>query len=95
MMLTYLRFSQGEATQEEMTKANEQFRSFLKTIGFGALAILPFAPLTIPAVVGIGKKLGIDIIPKSFRKTYDKEHQETVKNAASHGHTDTDESQKS
>jgi len=74
MILTYLSFSQGEASEEEMKKANQQFRNFLKTIGFGALAILPFAPLTIPTVVSIGKRLGIDIIPKSFRHLYEKEH---------------------
>lgn len=74
MILTYLSFSQGEASAEEMKRANQQFRNFLKTIGFGALAILPFAPLTIPTVVSIGKRLGIDIIPKSFRHLYEKEH---------------------
>ena len=74
MILTYLSFSQGEASDEDMKKANEQFRNFLKTIGFGALAILPFAPLTIPTVVSIGKRLGVDIIPKSFRHLYKKEH---------------------
>lgn len=74
MILTYLSFSQGEASEEDMKKANQQFRNFLKTIGFGALAILPFAPLTIPTVVSIGKRLGIDIIPKSFRHLYEKKH---------------------
>lgn len=95
MVLTYLRFSQGEASQEEMSKANEQFRSFLKTIGFGALAILPFAPLTIPAIVSVGKKFGIDVIPKSFRKIYDKEHQKTkteTSTAPEKTQSDTDES---
>jgi hypothetical protein len=73
MILTYLRFSQGDASKEEMKVANKQFRSFLKTLGLGALAVLPLAPITIPAVVGLGKKLGIDVIPKGFKDLYQQE----------------------
>lgn len=72
MIQTYMRYTQGEATKEEMQAANEQFRSFLKTIGLGALAVLPFAPVTIPAVVKLGQKLGIDIIPNSFKSGFKK-----------------------
>ncbi|MCP4912296.1 MAG: hypothetical protein GY909_04190 [Oligoflexia bacterium] len=67
MVRTYARYTQGKATQEEMNEANKQFRDFLKTIGLGALAVLPFAPVTIPFIVKLGKKLGIEIIPSGFR----------------------------
>jgi hypothetical protein len=50
-----------------MAKANRQFKSFLRTIGLGALAILPFSPITIPAIVELGKKYGIDVLPDAFK----------------------------
>ncbi len=67
MIRTYIKSTRGQASKEEMKIANKQFRSFLKTLGVGTLVILPFAPLTLPAVVLLGKKLGIDVIPDSFR----------------------------
>lgn len=67
MMETYIRYSQGDASKEEMDEANKQFRSFLKTLGLGAFAILPFSPITIPALIKLGKKFGVDIVPKSFK----------------------------
>ncbi len=67
MLKIYTRFSQGQATKQEMQKANEQFRDVLSTMGLGVLVVLPFAPLTIPALVKIGRKLGVEILPSSFR----------------------------
>lgn len=67
MLETYYRFTQGEASKEEMEKANEQFRDLLRAMGLGIFAVLPFAPITIPFVVKIGEKLGINILPSSFR----------------------------
>ena len=67
MIRTYIRFTKGKAGKVEMKKANKQFRDFLKTIGFGVLAVLPLAFITIPLIVKWGKKIGIDIIPKSFK----------------------------
>jgi hypothetical protein len=67
MLNIYFRFGQGKATHDEMEQANEQFRSMLKTLGLGVLLILPFAPLTLPLVVKLGKSLGIDVLPNSFK----------------------------
>ena len=67
MLKTYLRYSQGLASEEEMLKANKQFQTLLKTLGLGALALLPFAPVTIPAMVQLAKKFDIDLIPQSFK----------------------------
>jgi hypothetical protein len=67
MLKVYLRYTKGEAKQAEMKMANAQFRDLLKTLGLGALAVLPFAPLTIPTFVKIGRKFGVDIIPSSLR----------------------------
>jgi len=74
MLHIYYRYSSGEnVSKEDFKKANQQFRSFMKTLGIGVLVILPFAPLTLPAVVMLGKKIGIDVIPKSFQETSEKE----------------------
>lgn len=67
MFSIYGRYTQGNATQVEMKAANKQFVEIIKGLGVGALLVLPFAPLTIPFVVKLGEKLGVDIIPSSFR----------------------------
>tara|TARA_R110002049_G_scaffold271820_1_gene449051 strand:- start:441 stop:800 length:360 start_codon:yes stop_codon:yes gene_type:complete len=74
MIMTYLKFSRGLATEEEMREANLQFQDFLKTIGLGVFAVLPFAPLTIPFLVTFGKRIGIDVIPDSFRDEFRREN---------------------
>lgn len=79
MLQIYARFTLGEATPEEMKAANAQFADILKTLGLGAFAVLPFAPLTIPLVVKIGKIMGIDILPSSY-KTLLKKKTEKNKN---------------
>ena len=68
MLEVYRRYVRNEATQAEMDGANQQFTNFLKTIGLGVLAVLPFSPITIPAVVNLGKKFGIDVLPDSFNR---------------------------
>lgn len=67
MLKTYIEYSQGRVGPDEMKKANQQFRNLLKTMGIGTLAILPFSPLTIPLIVALGEKLGVDILPPSIR----------------------------
>ncbi len=67
MLEIYFRFTRGKATKEEMEAANEQFRDLLRALGLGVFAALPFAPVTIPVIVKLGKKLGIEILPSSLR----------------------------
>jgi len=72
MIITYIKFSttknkNSKLSKEDMKKANEQFKSFLKTLGLGTIAVLPLAPITIPLIVKLGRKFGIDIIPASFK----------------------------
>ncbi|MCO4793582.1 MAG: hypothetical protein KC493_07715 [Bacteriovoracaceae bacterium] len=67
MFETYARYTQGKASEQDMEIANKQFQDFLKTIGLGIFVILPGAPITIPLIVKLGKKLGVDIIPDSFK----------------------------
>ncbi|NQT70235.1 MAG: hypothetical protein HQ552_11715, partial [Desulfobacteraceae bacterium] len=63
MLNIYYRYTRGEATSEEMDKANEQFRNLLKTLGMGALLLIPLSPITIPTFVKLGKLFDIDILP--------------------------------
>jgi hypothetical protein len=67
MLTIYYKSTHGEASDEDIKKANKQFRNFLKSLGIGTLVILPFAPITLPFVVKVGQYFGIDIIPDSFK----------------------------
>ena len=66
MLASYRRYTQGHATKDEMKAANEQLVDLLKGLGIGVFAILPFAPLTIPAIIALGKRLGVDVLPSAF-----------------------------
>ena len=79
MLEIYYRFTIGETKEGEMERANEQFRSMLKTIGLGFLAVLPFSPVTIPLIVKLGQTLGIDILPNSFKDKGEDEEKENEK----------------
>ncbi len=75
MLSTYRRYTRRQATPEEMRIANQQFVDVLKGLGIGVFAVLPFAPITIPIVIKLGKWVGVDILPSSFNS----EHKKTVK----------------
>ncbi len=66
MLRIYARFSKGKASREEMNMANAQFRDIIKGLGLGIFAVLPFAPITIPFIVKLGKLVGVDILPSGF-----------------------------
>ena len=66
MLGIYRRYTIKQATPEEMKQANKQFVDVLKGLGIGVFAVLPFAPITIPIVIKIGKWVGVDILPSSF-----------------------------
>ena len=84
MLEIYYRFTIGETEEGEMERANEQFRSMLKTIGLGFLAVLPFSPVTIPLIVKLGKTLGIDILPNSFKDKEEDQETQNQNNQTSH-----------
>ncbi len=73
MFETYQRFTKGEATQKEMEAANEQFRDVLRGVGLGVVVILPFSPITIPLIVKLGQKLGIEVFPSSVKEKMGKD----------------------
>lgn len=75
MLATYKKYSMGQASRAEMKQANAQFIDLLKGTGLGIFAVLPFAPITIPLVVKLGSKLGIDILPSAFYLDKEKDKQ--------------------
>ncbi|ALS34925.1 hypothetical protein PTRA_b0444 [Pseudoalteromonas translucida KMM 520] len=66
MLSIYKRYTQGQTNKAELKRANEQFVDILKGLGLGVFALLPFAPLTIPLVVKLGRLVGVDVLPSSF-----------------------------
>ncbi len=68
MLEIYSRMLNGSATSDETDRANDQMRDLLRVTGLGFLAVLPFAPISIPLVVKIGEKLGVQVLPSSFQK---------------------------
>ncbi|ATD00905.1 hypothetical protein PSPO_b0968 [Pseudoalteromonas spongiae UST010723-006] len=72
MLITYRNYTQGKANKAELKKANQQFLDVLKGVGLGIFAILPFAPITIPLIVKLGKLVGVEVLPSAFNKTDNK-----------------------
>jgi len=66
MLTTYRKYTMRQASSEEMVVANKQFVDLLKGLGLGVFAVLPFAPITIPVVIKVGRWVGVEILPSSF-----------------------------
>ncbi|MCB9062202.1 MAG: hypothetical protein H6622_11835 [Halobacteriovoraceae bacterium] len=76
MLEIYRKYTIGQASAEEMDFANEQFRDIIKSLGLGVFLFLPFAPITIPLIVTLGKKLGINVLPSGLKNMDTKEKPE-------------------
>lgn len=69
MLQIYLRKSMGEkVSATELSRAHQQFRDVFRGAGLGVLLFLPFSPITLPFIVKLGDKLGVNILPDSFRE---------------------------
>lgn len=66
MLDTYRKYLLGQASDAEMQVANEQFRDVLRGLGLSIVVILPFSPITIPAIVKLGERFGVTVLPSSF-----------------------------
>lgn len=66
MLSIYRKYTQRQASKEEIEFANKQFIDLLKGLGIGVIAVLPFAPITLPVFIKIGKLVGVDILPSAF-----------------------------
>ncbi|WP_394388185.1 hypothetical protein [Shewanella woodyi] len=80
MLVTYKRYTRKQASSEELREANKQFGDLLKGLGLGMFAVLPFAPITIPLVVKLGKVVGVDVLPSSFNNMGEKMRQRKAAN---------------
>ena len=67
MLKIYSDYVKGEATDEELDKANNQLNEILKDLSLGLMAVIPFAPITIPMIAKFAKKHNIDILPDWFK----------------------------
>jgi hypothetical protein len=66
MLTTYQRFTKGQASKLEMEEANKQFVDVIRGLGLGVLAVLPFSPITLPFVVKLGERIGVNVLPSAF-----------------------------
>ncbi|MDF1666692.1 MAG: cyclic nucleotide-binding domain-containing protein [Planctomycetota bacterium] len=64
MFATYGRYIRKEASEEDMEEANKAFRNVVKTLGMGTLFLLPGGLITIPLVVKLGQRFGIEFMPE-------------------------------
>jgi hypothetical protein len=78
MLEIYLKQAKGEATPEELEKANSQFKMILKTAGLGVFLVLPLAPITFPLIIYLGKKLNVQILPNSYHQALEDEKKKEV-----------------
>ncbi|MBL6900164.1 MAG: hypothetical protein ISR28_04195 [SAR86 cluster bacterium] len=67
MLKTYSDYLKGEATEDDLEKANKQLNEILKDLSLGLMAVIPFAPLTIPMIAKFAKKYNIDLLPEWFK----------------------------
>ena len=68
MLDIFVKQIEGTASEDEIDYANEQLNEIFKNIGLGVLTVLPFSPITIPYVIKKAQELGIDVIPKWYKK---------------------------
>ena len=67
MLKTYSDYVKGEATEDDLENANHQLNEILKDLSLGLMAVIPFAPLTIPMIAKFAKKHNIDLLPEWFK----------------------------
>ncbi|MDB3997036.1 hypothetical protein N9458_03325 [Gammaproteobacteria bacterium] len=68
MLDIFVKQIEGTASADEIVYANDQLNEIFKNIGLGVLTVLPFSPITIPYVIKKAQELGIDVIPKWYKK---------------------------
>ena len=67
MLKIYSDYVKGEVNDEDIEKANKQLNEILKDLSFGLMAVIPFAPITIPVIAKFAKKHNIDLLPEWFK----------------------------
>ena len=68
MLEVYRKYAAGEEVDKTaIDKANDQFTDLIKNVGLIGVFALPGGMVAIPLLVKLGKKFGIDILPKSYK----------------------------
>lgn len=67
MLRIYALQREGLATPREIKFANKQLRDLIRSMGIGFILILPFSPITLPLIVKLGRKLGVEVLPDSLK----------------------------
>ena len=67
MLDLYIKYLEGDATEQDLEDANKQLGEVFKNLGMGILVVLPFSPVTIPYLVKKAKENNIDIIPNWYK----------------------------
>ena len=67
MLDIYLRYVEGDASDEDIDYANNQLKQNLKSLGLGVLVVLPFSQITIPYILKKTQEFNIDIIPNWYK----------------------------
>jgi hypothetical protein len=71
MVEIYGRYAQRKASRDDILRANAQFRDVLKSVGLGTVAIallpVPGSTLLLFLVVKLGRRCGVELLPRSFR----------------------------
>lgn len=68
MLEVYYRYTMNRASREDMHRANQQFKDLIRMMGLGILLVLPMAPVSIPLIVKLGQRLGVEVMPSGYRK---------------------------
>ena len=67
MLDIYIKYAEGDVSEEELNNANKQLKEILKSLGLGILIVLPFSPVTLPYIFSKAKELNIDLIPNWYK----------------------------
>ena len=67
MLDIYIKYAEGNVSEDELENANEQLKEILKSLGLGILIVLPFSPVTLPYIFSKAKELDIDLIPNWYK----------------------------
>ena len=57
MLDIYIKYAEGNVSEDELENANEQLKEILKSLGLGILIVLPFSPVTLPYIFSKAKEL--------------------------------------
>ena len=67
MLDTYVKYIEGNASDDEIEVANYQLKQVFRSLGLGILVILPFSPISIPYVLKRAKEYNIVLIPDWYK----------------------------